>query len=79
VSESPIRFESGRRRDLEAVMTDEVPGLTWRVHEVASTTSPQGGFRVRTDAGVQRYVRDLTSDLARTLAHQMALAVRLRE
>ena len=60
-------------------MADEIPGLTWHVQEVPSTTSPQGGFRVRTDAGVQRYVRDLTPDLARRLAHQMALAVRLRE
>ena len=71
-------LEPGRRRDLEAEMSDEVPGLPWIVREVASTTSPLGGFLVRTDAGVHRYVRDLTPSTARRLAHQLALAVRLR-
>jgi hypothetical protein len=72
-------LETGRRRDLEAVMKDEIPDLQWFVREVPSTSSPQGGFLVRTEGGVQRIVRDLTPDLARKLAHQLALTVRLRE
>jgi hypothetical protein len=78
-SEEPIRFETGRRRDLEKVMADEIPDLQWSVREVPSTSSPLGGFLVRTDGGVHRFVPDLTPSLARKLAHQLALVVRLRE
>lgn len=76
--EEPIPLQTGRRRDLEEVMKDEIPDLSWSVREVATATSPLGGFFVGTDAGVHRYVRDLTPALARKLAHQLALTVRLR-
>jgi hypothetical protein len=76
--EEPIPLQTGRRRDLEEVMADEIPDLPWSVREVATTTSPLGGFLVRTTGGVHRYVRDLTPSLARKLAHQLALTVRLR-
>ncbi len=79
MTEAPIPWETGRRRDLEEVMADEIPDLQWSVREVASTSSPQGGFLVRTESGVHRFVRDLTPDLARKLAHQLALTVRLRD
>jgi hypothetical protein len=78
-TDKPVPWEKGRRRDLEAAMADEVPGLEWHVREVPSTSSPHGGFLVRTDGGVHRYVRDLTPEIARKLAHQLALTVRLRE
>src|SRR5438309_4585723 len=77
--DQPIPWETGRRRDLEAVMADEIPDPQWSVREVASTSSPQGGFLVRTEGGVHRFVRDLTPDLARRLADQLALTVRLRD
>ena len=77
-SDDEFQLGTGRRRDLEDAMSDEIPELNWSVREVSSTTSPLGGFLVRTDAGVHRYVRDLTPALARRLAHQLALTVRLR-
>ena len=77
-AEEPIPLQTGRRRDLEEVMSDEIPDLPWSVREVATATNPLGGFLVRTQAGVHRYVRDLTPALARKLAHQLALTVRLR-
>jgi hypothetical protein len=77
-AEEPIPLQTGRRRDLEEAMSDEIPDLQWSVREVATATSPLGGFLVRTEAGVHRYVRDLTPASARRLAHQLALTVRLR-
>jgi hypothetical protein len=75
--ESPP-WERGRRRDLEAAMSDEVPGLGWHVRETLGKASGNA-FLVGADVGVYRYVRGLTTETARTLAHELALAVRLRD
>ena len=77
--DGPIPWEQNRRRDLEAVMADEVPGLTWRVHGLSSGKGFGNAFMVSTDVGVYRVVRGLTKETARTLAHELALTVRLRD
>jgi hypothetical protein len=76
--DEPIHLRTGRRRDLEEAMSEEIPELAWSVREVAGPTSPLAGFLVQTEGGVRRYVRDLTPASARKLAHQLALTVRLR-
>jgi hypothetical protein len=75
----PIPWKQNRRRDLEAVMADEVPGLQWRVRAMSSGKGFGNAFMVSTDIGVYRVVRELTKETARRLAHELALAVRLRD
>jgi hypothetical protein len=73
-----LPWEQNRRRDLEAAMADEVPGLGWHVRQTLGKASGNA-FLVSTDVGVYRYVRGLTKETARTLAHELALAARLRD
>jgi hypothetical protein len=78
-TDEPIPWEHGCHRDLEAVIGRRhalAPG--WHVSETVGKVSGHA-FLVRTDAGVNRFVHGLTAETARTLPHEMAMAVRLRD